>query len=183
MKFAALEEHRLDPKVHDRRAFRCGAPELDDYLYRLAAQHQRRGISNTYVLVDSDVPARILGYYSLSAAEIAHDRFTPELRKKLPTYPIPCFRMGRLACHEALKGRGMVRYLVGLAVTRCLAVRESVAAFALIVDARDETAKAFYEHYGFQAFSDATMTLFLPLGRRPTRRYRSPPTSPNAQGS
>ena len=165
MTFDALEEHRLDPKVHDRKAFRCGAPELDEYLHRLAFQHQRRGISSTYVLVDGAIPARILGYYCLSAAEIAHDRFMPELRRKLPAYPIPCFRMGRLACHETLKGRGMGRYLVGLAVTRCLAARESVAAYALIVDARDETARTFYEHYGFRAFPDTPMTLFLPLGR------------------
>lgn len=163
--FAVLEEQRLDSRLHDRKSFRCGAPELDDYLQHLAMQHQRKGISTTYVLIDTENPSRILGYYSLSAAEVENNQLPPEVQKKLPSYPIPCFRMGRLACREELKGQGIGRYLVGLAVTRCLAARASVAAFALIVDARDDTAKAFYEHYGFRCLADTEMTLFLSLGK------------------
>jgi GNAT superfamily N-acetyltransferase len=160
-----LEEQRLNPKLHDRKAFRSGAAELDHYLHHLAAQHQRRGISTTYVLVDSDHPATILGYYSLSAAEVDRNRITPEQRSRLPAYPIPCFRMGKLACHEERRGQGLGSFLVGLSVARCLAARESIAAYALIVDARDDTARAFYEHYGFQPLIDTEMTLFLPLGK------------------
>lgn len=59
---------------------------------------------------------------------------------------------------------GLGKLLMGCAVDRCLQARKQVAAFALIVDARNEIAKAFYEHYGFSPCIDSPMTLYLPLG-------------------
>ena len=160
-----LEEHALDPAVHDRAGFDCGVLELNDYLQRLADQHRRKGISAVYVLADSRAPSVILGYYTLSAAEVDAARLADPDRKKLPRYPIPCFRMGRLACRADLRGRGLGRRLVGCAVDRCLKARTQVAAYALVVDAKDANAKAFYQHYGFAPMLDRPMTLFLPLGR------------------
>ena len=46
-----------------------------------------------------------------------------------------------------------------------IAARKQVAAFALLVDAKDEGARRFYLHFGFQALQDSKLTLFLPLGR------------------
>ena len=160
-----LEEHRLDPAVHDREAFDCGAPALNDYLCRFAEQHRRKGISAAYVLVDSSAPSIILGYYTLSAAEVDVERLADADRKRLPRYPIPCFRMGRLACHTHRHGTGLGKLLVGCAVDRCLKARQHVAAFALIVDAKDEAARSFYVHFGFKPLRDAGFTLYLPLGR------------------
>ena len=159
-----LEEHALDPADHDRAAFRCGVPQLDEYLHRFALQQQRKGVGNVYVLVDSDAPSLILGFYTLSAAQIDCAGLSAADRKKLPRYPIPCFRLGRLACHIDHKGRGLGKLLVGLAVGRCLQARQQVAAFALIVDAMNAEAKAFYEHYGFVPCIDSPETLYLPLG-------------------
>ena len=65
-----LEDLPLDPAVHDRQAFKCGVPALDEYLQRFAQQHRQRGISSIYVLTDSAQPEHILGYYTLSAAEV-----------------------------------------------------------------------------------------------------------------
>ena len=161
-----LEEHPLDPAVHDRAAFSCGVPELDDYLRRLAEQHRRKGISAVFVLVDSDAPRFILGYYTLSAAEVEAARLVESDRKKLPRYPIPCFRMGRLACRTDHRGRGLGRLLVACAVDRCIKAKAQVAAYALLVDAKDDGARSFYEHYGFAPLLDNPMTLYLPLGRR-----------------
>ena len=160
-----LEEHPLDTAVHDRSGFDCGIRALDEYLQRFADQHRRRGISAVYVLVESSAPELILGYYTLSAAEVDAGRLPEEDRKRLPRYPVPCFRMGRLACRHDQHGRGLGKLLVGCAVDRCLQARQQVAAYALIVDAKDATAKAFYEHFGFRSLLDARLTLFLPLGR------------------
>jgi predicted GNAT family N-acyltransferase len=71
--------------------------------------------------------------------------------------------MGRLAVAAELRGQGMGRLLMGCAVDRCLKAREQVAAYALIVDAKDAQAKAFYEHYGFTAFASQALSLYLPL--------------------
>lgn len=160
-----LEEKPLDPAVHERAAFDCGVPELDTYLQRYADQHRQRGITNVYVLVDDQAPHHILGYYTLSAAEVDVEELREADRKKLPRYPIPCFRMGRLASRTDQRGRGLGKLLVACAVDRCLQARLQVAAYALIVDAKNANAKKFYEHYGFTSFPSRPLTLYLPLGR------------------
>jgi len=161
-----LEEQRLDSKIHDCAAFDCGTPVLNDYLARYATQHRRRGISQIYVLVDSGAPSAILGYYTLSAAQIETVELIEADRKKLPRFPVPCFRMGRLAVDLRQKSKGLGKMLLGLAVDRCLHAREEVAAFALVVDAKDESAKSFYKHYGFIVCTDHPITLYLPLGSK-----------------
>jgi GNAT superfamily N-acetyltransferase len=160
-----LEEQRLDSAIHDCAGFDCGIGFLNDYLSRFATQHRRRGISQTYVLVDAVAPALVLGYYTLSAAQIDVEQISVADRKRLPRYPIPCFRMGRLACRSDQQGKGYGRLLIGCAVERCLKAREEIGSFALIVDAKNERAKAFYEHYGFVSCTDQWRTLYLPFGR------------------
>ena len=160
-----LEEHRLDSKVHDCAAFDCGTPVLNEYLARFATQHRRRGIAQIYVLVDSSLPSAVLGYDTLSAAEVHTAQITDADRKRLPRFPVPCFRMGRLAIRKDHKGRGLGKLLLGLAVDRCLRAKEEVAAYALIVDAKGERSKSFYEHFGFTPCTDQPLTLYLPLGR------------------
>jgi GNAT superfamily N-acetyltransferase len=160
-----LEDLPLDPAIHDRERFECGVQALDEYIRRFAEQHRRRGISSVFVLTDSARPEYILGYYTLSAAEVDAERLIEADRKKLPRYPVPCFRMGRLACRVDQQSRGLGKLLVGCAVDRCLKARQQVAAYALIVDAKDDSAAAFYVHFGFKPFLDAKRTLYLPLGR------------------
>ena len=159
-----LEEQPLNPDLHDRAGFSCGISELDDYLHRFAVQHRRKGVSTVHVLVDTEKLSLILGFYTLSAAQVDSAELSDADRKKLPRYPIPCFRLGRLACRMDHRGRGLGKLLIGCAVERCLQARKQVAAFALIVDAKSPEAKAFYEHYGFTPCVDASMTLYLPLG-------------------
>lgn len=159
-----LEEVALDPERHDRTGFSCGVAELDDYLHRFASQHRKRGISTVFVLVDRAAPSAVLGYYTLSAAEVDTAELREQDRKKLPRYPVPCFRMGRLACRADRRGEGLGKLLIACAVERCLQARQQVAAYALIVDAKDEQAAAFYCHYGFAPCADTPHTLYLPLG-------------------
>jgi GNAT superfamily N-acetyltransferase len=160
-----LEEQPLDPEIHDRAGFSCGVPALDEYLHRFASQHRRKGVGTVYVLVDTETPSLILGYYTLGAAQMDAAELNEADRKKLPRHPVPCFRMGRLACRTDRRGQGFGKLLMGCAVERCLQARKHVAAFALIVDAKNSEAKAFYEHYGFTPCIDASMTLYLPLGK------------------
>lgn len=159
-----LEEQLLDPQRHDRQAFTSGVAELDEYLHRFAVQQSKKGIAVVRVFVDTDMPKTILGYYSLSAAQVDAVQMDERTRKKLPRYPVPCFRLGRLAVHSAHRGRGLGRLLIGCAVERCLEAKKHVAAYALIVDAKGEDAKAFYVHYGFTPCRDNPMVLYLSLG-------------------
>lgn len=159
-----LEEQLLDPHHHDRQAFTCGVAELDDYLHRFAVQQSKKGIAVVRVLVDTNIPRTILGYYSLSAAQIDVVQMDERAQHKLPRYPVPCFRLGRLTTHSAHRNRGLGRLLIGCAVERCLQAKKHVAAYALVVDAKGTDAKSFYEYYGFTPCRDNPLTLYLPLG-------------------
>jgi GNAT superfamily N-acetyltransferase len=159
-----VEEQLLDPQYHDRLSFTCGVAELDEYLHRFAVQQSKKGIAVVRVLIDTDMPKTILGYYSLSAAQIDAAQMDERTQKKLPRYPVPCFRLGHLAAHLGHRNRGLGRLLIGCAVERCLEAKKHVAAYALVVDAKGEDAKSFYEHYGFTPCRDNPMTLYLSLG-------------------
>ena len=160
-----LEEQVLDPTVHDRETFDGGVPALNEYLQRYAEQHRRKGISAAYVLVDSAAVSTVSGYYTLRAAEVDVAQLAEADRRRLPRYLVPCFRMGRLACRVEQRGRGLGELLVGCAVDRCLKARQQIAAYGLIVDAKDETARRFHEHFGFRRLMDRDLTMYLPLGR------------------
>ena len=156
-----LEEQVLDARLHDRAGFHCGVPALDDYLHKYAAQQNAKGISTVFVLVDDAAPSKILGFYTLSAAQAGVQQLSDTERKKLPRYPVPCFRMARAI---ESRGAGLGEVLLGCAVDRCLHARTLVGAYALLVDAKDEKSKSFYEGYGFISLADTPMTLYLPLG-------------------
>ncbi len=159
-----FEEQLLDPSRHDRQSFTSGVAELDEYLQRFAVQQTKKGITVVRVLVDTSSPKAILGYYSLSAAQVDVAQLDERLQQKLPRYPVPCFRLGRLAVHSAHQGGGLGRLILGCALERCVEARKHVAAYALVVDAKGEKAKTFYEHYGFTSCRDKPNTLYLSLG-------------------
>ena len=85
-----------------------------------------------------------MGCYTLSAAQVDAASLSEVDRKKLPRCPVPCFRMGRLACHADRQNQGLGKLLMACAVDRCLQALKQVAAFALIVDAKNLAAKGFY---------------------------------------
>ncbi len=94
-RLSVLEEQLLAPGRHDRQAFTSGVIELDDDLRRFAVQQTRKGVTVVHVLIDTDAPGTILGYYSLSAAQVDVIQLDERIWHKLPRYPVPCFRMGR----------------------------------------------------------------------------------------
>lgn len=153
----------LDGRRHDRDGFTCGVPVLDDYLRHRAGQHHRNGIATTHVLIDEAEPARILGYCSLSAAQLhLHDLCEAD-RRRLPTYPVPAVRLGRLAISTREQGKGYGRLLLGHAVNQTLSVRQTMGVRVIVVDAKDAHAAAFYQAFGFRRTANAALTLYLPI--------------------
>ena len=146
--------------AHDRTAFNCGSEPLDRYLRQQVSQDVRRRVAACFVaLADGE---RIAGYYTLASASVLLADLPVNTGKKLPRYPtVPAIRMGRLAVDQAFKGQGLGGALLADALDR--AARSEIAAHALMVDAKDEEAAAFYRHHGFIALPDSPLTLFLPL--------------------
>jgi hypothetical protein len=83
-------------KKHARTAFDCGEPALNDYLKKFALQNAKNNVSKTFVVVSPDTSENILGFYSLSAANINVESLPLDIQKKLPRYPIPMARLTRV---------------------------------------------------------------------------------------
>lgn len=154
----------LNGRLHDRAGFDCGNEALNRYLRSLATQHRLKGIATTFVLVESDRPARVLGFYALSAAALALENLAQADRKGLPAYPVPAVRIGRLAVSLAARQRGFGELLLQNAVRRVLAARGALGVCALVVEAKDATAERFYRKYGFRLCAGEVRQLYLPLG-------------------
>jgi len=146
---------------HDRAAFSSGVEALDRYLRQQAMQDIRRRVAACFVAVEAE-SRTIAGYYTLSAAGVPLLEMPQTLVKDLPRYgAVPVARLGRLAVDTRYQGQKLGGALIWDAVARCL--RSEVAVFALIVDAKGETAKSFYRHHGFIPFADSSLQLVLPL--------------------
>ena len=146
---------------HDRSCFASGADALDRYFKEQASQDIKRRIATCFVAVDVTTQD-LAGYYTLTAASVALNALAPEIVKKLPRYPVvPAVLLGRLAVARAYQGQGLGGVLLADALKRT--ARAEVGVFAMVVDAKDETAQRFYEHYGFTLLPGETRRLCLPI--------------------
>ena len=145
---------------HDRSAFSCGVESLDRYLHKQAGQDQRKRVAATFVVCHDE---RVIGYYSLSALSVDVGAW-PEDVRKLPRYPhVPATLLGRLAVDGSARGQRLGEYLLMDALRRALVASREVGSVAVIVDAIDQAAGAFYDRYGFRPFPDQPRRLFLPM--------------------
>jgi ribosomal protein S18 acetylase RimI-like enzyme len=150
----------LDAAAHDRSSFTSASEPLDRYLREQVTQDIRRRVAACFVAVTDE--QCVAGYYTLAAASLLLTDLPPSTAKKLPRYPtVPAVRVGRLAVDLAHKGQGLGGALLADALHR--SAGSEIAAYALMVDAKDEGAAAFYRHHGFIALPDSPRTLFLPL--------------------
>jgi ribosomal protein S18 acetylase RimI-like enzyme len=146
--------------AHDRTTFNSGSEPLDRYIREQVTQDVRRRVAACFVATTDG--KRIAGYYTLASASLLLSELPSSVGKKLPRYPtVPAVRMGRLAVDHGFKGQGLGGALLADALGR--AAGSEIVAYALMVEAKDEAAAAFYRHHGFIALPDSPTTLFLPL--------------------
>jgi GNAT superfamily N-acetyltransferase len=147
-------------KPHDRAAFTSGQPDIDDWFRRRAGQDERRNIARVFVAIDDK--RAVIGFYSLSSYTLALHDLPVDLARRLPHYDaIPAARIGRLARDQRARGQGVGELLLADAVRRILGAARSVAVFAIVVDAKDDTAALFYRRFAFQSFPLQPRRLFL----------------------
>jgi len=142
---AAIRIEPLGPR-HDRSGFSCGVSVLDRYLQEQAGQDARRRVAAPFVASTNGI--KVLGFYTLSATSIQLADIPAALAKKLPWYPrLPATLLGRLATDLSARGVGLGRLLLVDAIVR--AVRSDIASFAMVLEAKDDTAASFYERESF----------------------------------
>lgn len=148
------------PDGLDRSAFKSGAESLDRYFHQQVTQDIRRRITGCFIALDVD--DAIAGYYTLSAASIPLGDLPEAQRRKMPRYPsVPSVLMGRLAVSSACQRQGLGGALLYDALKRAMASK--IIAYAMLVDAIDAAAMAFYAHHGFVALPDDGRRMLLPF--------------------
>ncbi len=145
--------------AHDRTCFRSGVPALDHYLTGQAGRDVARAMSAVFVLV---TPAeKVTGYYALAPATVYLPGLLGDAAQGGVRYPpVPAARLARLVVDRRHRRQGHGRALLADALLRIR--RHAAAALALVADATDEPARAFYAHAGFLALADQRR-MFRPL--------------------
>jgi GNAT superfamily N-acetyltransferase len=133
-------------RTHAVEEFTCGRPELDRFLTRHALQAQQINSSQTYVGLSDKT---IIGFYTIVAGEVRHADAPERVIKGMPRHPIPLLILARLAVHSEWQGRGIGAGLLLDALGRTLQVADIVGVRSLAVHAKDDSAAAFYRHFGF----------------------------------
>ena len=158
-------------RTHDLDSFDCGVEPLNVYLERFALANQSAGGAQTYVATLGD---RIVGYYSLSTASVEYADAPSRLAKGMARHPIPVVLVARLAVDVTWQGKGLGAALLLDALRRILAAAEIVGIRAVMVHAKDEAARRFYEHFDFDPSPVDPLQLFL-LVKEIARLLRQPP--------
>lgn len=161
---------------HQRGGFDCGEPVLNDFLQRQAGQLERRGFGKTYVALAEDGLA-VLGFVTVSAGQMKTQQLSQALKR--PRHPAPVVRIGRLGVDQAQQGRGLGQQLMSFALQVALEFSQQVGIYAVVVNAKDLKAKAFYTALGFAESLDEPLCLYLPLSvltkARPPLQDKAPP--------
>jgi predicted N-acetyltransferase YhbS len=139
--------------------FDCGAPELNEWLQKHSRAGAKSGSAQTFVAVDSK--DEIVGYYALTVQSVIANAAPSRLAKGMPRHPIPVILLARLAVDEKFKGQGIGVGLLKNALLRCLNASKEMGVRAVIVDAKNDAARLFYQHFNFAPFPGEKNRLFL----------------------
>jgi GNAT superfamily N-acetyltransferase len=143
--------------AHKVSDFTCGKPTLDHWLKTRALSNQEKGFTAVLVVHEA---SRIVGYYGLAPTAIVPSALPRSIRTGQPPDPVPCLLLGQLATDIAWAGRGIGTGLVKHALERCVTAAGLVGGRALMVNAVDEEAAAFWQRRGFIPSRDDPLILF-----------------------
>ena len=146
---------------HDVSPFTCGKPALDHWLQTRALSNQRKGFTAVLVVHEA---GRVVGYYGLAPTAVVATALPRAIRTGQPPDPVPCLLLGQLAIDQGWTGQGIGSGLLKHALQRCVAAAELVGGRALLVNAIDAQAAAFWARRGFLPSRDDPLTLFRAIG-------------------
>ena len=157
------DDGRFGPAATFYSSIGTPSPALDRYLHQQAGQDARRNLAAVFVLAEATT-GRVAGYYTLSAFTIEPTSLPAALTKRLPRYAaLPTVLLRRLAIAGRDRGQGLGERLLIDALARSYRQREQIAAMAVVVEAKDDAARTFYERYGFVRYEDHPYRLYLPM--------------------
>jgi GNAT superfamily N-acetyltransferase len=143
---------------HAVENFDCGEDALNLFLSRFALSNQQASASQTYIGLADDT---IVGFYTLVVGEVAYDDAPERLKKGIARHPVPLMLLARLAVSQAWQGKGVGAGLLKDAMLRTLQAADIGGIRALAAHAKNDTARAFYEHFGFIPSPTDPLHLFV----------------------
>jgi GNAT superfamily N-acetyltransferase len=159
-----MDDWRIErlARSHIRSRFDCGQPSLNDFLRTLVSQYEKRNLGRTYVAVQGS-DCRVFGYYTIASGAVAFEHLPAEAARKLPRHPLPVVLVARLAVDRAVQGQRLGEKLMLDALARSVDLSDELGIHAVVVDAIDRQAKAFYQKYRFIPLLDSEFHLYLPI--------------------
>lgn len=156
------EERRIEKlrREHVLDAFDCGQPDLNAWLIKYALPNQSASSAQTYVGLVND---SVVGYYSLAVGQVEYSDAPERPRKGLARHPVPILLLARLAVHKDWQGKGVGRALLRDATLRTVQASEIAGIRALVVHAKDDEAKRYYEQFDFVASPTDPLHLYVLL--------------------
>lgn len=145
---------------HNVNRFDCEVAALNLFLKDQALQNQRNNSARTFVATQTE-SREVVGFYSLCAASVEYEQSPERIRKGLAHHPVPLMLLARLAVDVRCKGQGLGTSLLQDAFLRFMQAQEVVGARALLAHAKDESAKSFYEKWGFVATDALPFHLYI----------------------
>ncbi len=158
VKIAQLHCKRLNDSINCTE-FDCGVEPLNRFLAVRALTEMSQRLSVT--TATSNGEGAVAGFYSISPTQIGKEFLSKNIGRGVPYETVPGMRIGRLAVHKDHQGNGTGAMLLRHALQKCLKMSEEFGGRVVVVDAKNDTAAAFYSRYGFKPIKDDPLVLVL----------------------
>ncbi len=141
-------------------AFDCGQAALNQFLQRHALVNQKTNSAQTYVCCHGDV---VLGFYSLVVGSVAPEAAPSIVMKGLACHPVPVMILARLDVDKEHQRKGLGQALLKDALLRTAQAAEIAGIRCVLVHAKDDAARQWYESWEFEPSPTDSYHLFLML--------------------
>jgi predicted N-acetyltransferase YhbS len=145
-------------ETHETERFDCGNEFLNDWLKKFALVNSRSNSAKTFVVCEDN---KVIGYYSLAMGSVDYEAATLRIKKGLARHPIPVIVLAKLAVDLDYQKKRIGVSLLKDSFLRSLMISEHIGTRAVFVNAKDDHAKTFYEHHGFQPLPSDTLKLLI----------------------
>lgn len=159
----------FDPKLHDRAAFSCGVPQIDNYLKLTAKKGSKADVVRIWVVTDSE--NHIIGFYGINMHAVdVRDMPAAYAKKAMNHGLLPAAFITMIGVDEKQQGYGIGSALVADALSRIARASEEIGTCVIMLDVFDDgdaeavqRRKTYYQSFGFMPLPDQPLRHFMPI--------------------
>jgi ribosomal protein S18 acetylase RimI-like enzyme len=164
-----FEIQPFDHKVHDRMAFSCGVPQIDNYLKLTAKKGSKADVVRVWVIINAK--SQIVGFYGINMHGVDVKDMPPAYAKRAMKHGIlPAAFIAMIGVDMSQQGNGIGSALVADALSRIARASQDIGICVVMLDVFDDgdvdavaRRKSYYEDFGFIPLLDQPLRLFMPV--------------------